>query len=481
MILGLPWLEEYNPKIDWDLRTIDITSVLPKTTFGKILRRTIKLSKMEILIHTPKPTIKEIFKDNDSLSQTIPLPFDGPLLMHFDEEPYEKIDIATLVNDENEIEEFCSSDFRSYLEKNNEDYEDYEQDRVWVRAKTSISQELAQKLEKEKPRTELPDTLIDYRSVFEKKPSERLPTRKTWDHAIDLKPDFIPRDCKIYPMTPEEQGKLEEFINENLNKGYIRPSKSPNASPFFCVSKKDSKKLHPCQDYRRLNDATIKNAYPLPRVGDLLDKLKGAKYFTKLDLRWGYNNVRIKEGNEWKAAFKTNLGLFEPLVMYFGLCNSPGTFQNMMNDILREEINEGWLLVYMDDILIFTDNRSKLIELTRRVLQKLKDNDLFLNLDKCTFDVEEIEYLGMIITENQIKMDPVKLAGIADWPVPTSVKQVRSFLGFGNFYRRFIGHYASIARPLNDLTKKNLVWNWSPDCQQAFDELKRKFQTAPSS
>src|ERR1700724_3434545 len=150
---------------------------------------------------------------------------------------------------------------------------------------------------------------------------------------------------------------------------------------------------------------------------------------------------------------------FEPLVMFFGLCNSPATFQNMMNDILREEINEGWLLVYMDEILIFTPDRSKLNYYTRRVLRKLQENDLFLNLDKCTFDVEEIDYLEMIVRENQIKMDPTKLVGIAEWPIPTTVKQVRSFLGFGNFYRRFIGHYAYIARSFNDLTRKNLVWH----------------------
>ena len=125
-----------------------------------------------------------------------------------------------------------------------------------------------------------------------------MPERRKWDHAIDLKPDFIPKDFKVYPMSPEEQKKLNEFLDENLRKGYIRPSKSPMASPFFFVAKKDSKKLRPCQDYRRLNEGMIKNAYPLPRIGDLLDKLKGAKVFTKLDLRWGYNNVRIKEGDE---------------------------------------------------------------------------------------------------------------------------------------------------------------------------------------
>jgi hypothetical protein len=195
-----------------------------------------------------------------------------------------------------------------------------------------------------------------YKSVFEKEASERFPESQPWDHAIDLKPDFIPKDCKVYPLTLAEQTKLDKFLKENLRKGYIRPSTSPMASPFFFVSKKDSDALRPCQDYQYLNDGTMKNVYPLPLVSDLLDKLKGTNIFMKLDIRWGYHNIRIKEGNEWKGAFKTNKGLFEPTVMFFGLCNSLVTFQVMMNDILRDMLNEGWLIIYMDDILIYLNN-----------------------------------------------------------------------------------------------------------------------------
>ena len=159
----------------------------------------------------------------------------------------------------------------------------------------------------------------------------------------------------------------------------------------------------------------------------------------KLDLRWGYNNVWIKEGDEWKATFKTSMGLFEPTVMFFGLCNSPSTFQNMMDEIFIKELQEGWLVIYMDDMLLFSKDKQELETNTLQVLKKLRENDLFLNLDKCMFCVEEVEYLGMIISENKISMDKTKLAGILNWPVPTTMKQVRSFLGFGNFYRKFIG------------------------------------------
>src|SRR6266436_1479749 len=202
-----------------------------------------------------------------------------------------------------------------------------------------------------------------------------------------------------------------------MEKGYIRPSQSPMASPFFFGDKKDGK-LRPCQDYRALNEGTIKNNYPLPLIAELIDKLKGACYFTKLDVRWGYNNVRIKDGDQWKAAFKTNRGLFEPTVMFFGLCNSPATFQSMMDHIFRDKTSEGWVIIYMDDIFIFTqeilDNKTN----TRRILKQLADNDLYLKPEKGVFWQTKVEYLGLIIQENQLAMDPVKLSGIAKWPTP---------------------------------------------------------------
>lgn len=155
-----------------------------------------------------------------------------------------------------------------------------------------------------------------------------------------------------------------------------------------------------------------------------MDKLKGVKVFTKLDLRWGYNNVRIKDGDEWKAAFKTNRGLFKPTVMFFGLCNSPATFQTMMDELFKDMIDEGWLIIYMDDMLIFSENLEEQEKRTLQVLKRLQENNLFLKLEKCTFDAPQVEYLGMIISKNKVSMDPTKLAGIKDWPTPTTVKGV---------------------------------------------------------
>lgn len=178
----------------------------------------------------------------------------------------------------------------------------------------------------------IPTRYEQYSDIFQKKASERFPPSRSYDHSIDLKPDFIPSDCSVYSLTPKERIKHDEFIEENLRKGYIRQSNSPQVSPFFFVGKKDGD-LRPCEDYRKLNTGTIRNNYPLPLIADLIDKLSHAKYFTKLDLRNGYNNIRIRDGDQWKAAFKTPAGLFEPMVMFFGLCNSPATFQAFMNDI----------------------------------------------------------------------------------------------------------------------------------------------------
>jgi hypothetical protein len=174
------------------------------------------------------------------------------------------------------------------------------------------------------------------------------------------------------------------------------------ASPFFFVSKKDSDAFCPCQDYQYLNDGTMKNLYPLPLIGDLLDKLKGTNIFMKLDIQWGYHNIRIKEGDEWKGAFKTNKGLFEPTVMFFGLCNSPATFQVMMNDIFRNMLNEGWLIIYMDNILIYLNDPEEHRKRTLCMLARLHKHNLFLKVEKCKFDVKEVEYLGLIISKNKI-------------------------------------------------------------------------------
>lgn len=352
-----------------------------------------------------------------------------------------------------------------------------------INASSTVSQKLAE--QNRKPDSEkrsfediVPAHYHDHHKVFSKESFDELPERKVWDHAIELKSDSEPFRSKIYPLSPNEQAELDVFLDENLKSGRIRPSKSPIAAPVFFVKKKDGS-LRLVQDYRKLNSFTIKNSYPLPLISDLINKLSKAKYFTKLDVRWGYNNVRIKEGDEWKAAFRTNRGLFEPLVMFFGLTNSPATFQTMMNDLFKDLIDEGVVIVYIDDILIFTEDMTLHREVVRKVLDILKQNKLYLKAEKCEFEKTKVEYLGLIISQGQIEMDPVKIEGVSKWPTPSNVTEVQSFLGFTNFYRRFIRDFAGIAKPLHELARKDTPWTWTQRQQEAFDSLKHSITSSP--
>jgi len=356
-------------------------------------------------------------------------------------------------------------------------------ERLWCAAGYTYSTELAEKAGRSKPKRSLDEMIpSDYRrhaKVFSEAESERLPEHKPYDHSIDLKPE-TPETIrsKIYPMPVNEQEELDRFLEDSLRKGYIVPSKSPIASPVFFIKKKDGR-LRLVQDYRRLNDFTVKNRYPLPLASDIINRLRQARIFTKFDVRWGYNNIRIKAGDEWKAAFTTNRGLFEPQVMFFGLTNSPATFQALMNTIFADLVAAGKVAVYLDDILIYSSTPQEHRNTTHEVLRRLANHDLYLRPEKCEFDQPRVEYLGLIIQEGEVSMDPVKVQAISSWPAPRSLRELRGFLGFANFYRRFIKDFARLARPLNDLTKKDTPWHWDAAQQQAFQTLKHTFSKKP--
>jgi len=257
-------------------------------------------------------------------------------------------------------------------------------------------------------------------------------------------------DCKVYPMNRIKDQAVQEFLNNELEKGYIRESKSPYTSSFFFVRKKDGK-LRPVQDYWKINALTIRNQYPLPLIADLIRDLSNTHIYTKLDVRWGYNNVRIQEGDERKAAFKTRYGLFEPTVMYFGLTNSPATFQTMMNYIYRDVILKHEPLgttirVYMDDIGIATcTNLDDHHRAVHDILKVAQLHDLYFKPEKCLFHSPSMDYLGVILEKGVTRMDPAKIAGVDTWPVPKNVTDIRKSLGFLNFYRPFIKDFALIA------------------------------------
>ena len=214
----------------------------------------------------------------------------------------------------------------------------------------------------------------------------------------------------------------------------------------------------------------IKDKILLPPIGEVINKLKEAKYFNKLNLIWGYNNVQIKEGDEWKAAFLTNKGLFKPQVMYFGLCNSPEIFQRMMNSIFQELLHKEVLVNYMDNFVILAKTMEELKKRTIRFLKIAEKHNLCFKQSKYDFNIEEILILGVIVGKGQVKMEQEKIKAVKEWKTPTKVKDVESFLGFANFYRRFIQNFSHIAKPLNELKGKK-EWVWNKDHQKAFDEL----------
>ena len=271
----------------------------------------------------------------------------------------------------------------------------------------------------------------------------------------------------------------KSFVKEHLRTGWIVHSKSPQASPFFFIPKKDGT-LCPCQDYCYLNSHTGWNAHPLPLIPKLIDDMKESTLFTKFDIHWGYNNICIKEEDQWKATFITSMGLFEPTVMFFGFCNAPPTFQAFMNYIFANMLQEKWLKIYMDDLGIHTkDDVALHHERTHWVLQRLREHRLSIKLSKCMFDAPHMKFLGMIIRQGEIKMDRKKLEAIEKWKPPTSVKEIWLFTGFANFYRKFILDFSNIVAPLNLLTRKGEPWIWTQLQQWAFERLKHIFSFTP--
>jgi len=354
-----------------------------------------------------------------------------------------------------------------------------------TRIKATTATDLAVAAQQYTKRTIVPKEYQQFAKVFSEEESKQYPPRRVWDHAIELKegsPDAL--DCKVYPLNQTEDQAVQDFIKMELDKGYIRVSKSPYASPFFFIRKKDGK-LRPVQDYRKINALTVRNQYPLPLISDLLRDLSNAHIYTKLDVRWGYNNVRIREGNESKATFKTHYGLFEPTVMYFGLTNSPATFQTMMNFIYQDVILKHEPLgtsirVYMDDIGIATrTNLADHIKAIHDVLHVAQEHNLFFKPEKCLFHAPSMDYLGVILEKGVTRMDPVKIAGIDKWPIPKNVTEVQRAVGFFNFYHPFIKGFAHIACPLHQLTRKTQEWCWGEEEQNAFDTLKAQVTADP--
>ncbi|QRV99243.1 Transposon Tf2-7 polyprotein [Ceratobasidium sp. AG-Ba] len=324
----------------------------------------------------------------------------------------------------------------------------------------------------------IPEEFMEFIDVFSEELFKKLPEHRSFDCNIDfVEGSDLPKPAKVYPLSPIESRTIKEFIDQELADGKIRPSKSPIASPCFFVKKKDGS-LRLVTDYRKINNITIPDQFPMPLQVELVDQVKNAKIYSKLDLRWGFNNIRIKEGDEWKTAFRTAYGIYEYLVMPFGLKNAPAVLQRMMNDIFRHLLGVT-VVVYMDDILIFSEKEEEHAEHVKEVLKILRENNLYAKLSKCEFFVKKVIFLGLVITPEGISMEEEKIKAIMEWGAPRKIKEVQAFLGFVNFYRRFIAEFSKIARPLHDLTKKDTKFEWTQECQQAFEEIKKRVSQDP--
>ncbi|KAJ8356966.1 hypothetical protein SKAU_G00197600 [Synaphobranchus kaupii] len=323
----------------------------------------------------------------------------------------------------------------------------------------------------------VPKQYHDLGRTFSKSRALSLPPHRPYDCCIDLLAGAKLPSGRLYSLSGPEKLAMEEYIHESLASGIIRPSSSPVGAGFFFVGKKDGS-LRPCIDYRGLNSITIRNKYPLPLINTAFEPLSQAVIFTKLDLRNAYHLVRIREGDEWKTAFNTPLGHYEYLVVPFGLTNAPAVFQGMVNDVLRDLLGKT-VFVYIDDILIFSKSPQEHILHVREVLQRLLENQLFVKAEKCSFHVSSVPFLGFIIEEGSIRADPVKVKAVTEWPQPTSRKHLQQFLGFANFYRRFIRNYSVIAAPLTKLTSTAFSFCWNSEAQRAFEQLKTRFSSAP--
>ena len=319
--------------------------------------------------------------------------------------------------------------------------------------------------------------LQEYEDVFPEELPKGLPPLRGIEHQIDFIPGAVIPNRPAYRANPEETKELQRQIEELLDKGHVRESLSPCAVPVILVPKKDGT-WRMCIDCRAVNKITIKYRHPIPRLDDMLEDLHGSKIYSKIDLKSGYHQIRIKNGDEWKTAFKTKHGLYEWLVMPFGLTNAPSTFMRLMNHVLRSFIGK-FVVVYFDDILIYSKNLDEHILHIQSVLSVLRENKLYANLSKCTFCVESVNFLGFVVSSEGIKVDKSKVDAIISWPRPTTVHEVRSFHGLASFYRRFVKDFSSKAAPLNELVKKNVKFEWGEKQEQAFDQLKKDLTTAP--
>jgi len=435
VILGLPWLESVNPDICWATRSIRVPNK------GSSITHT--LAPVPI----SSPTIKSTESTNpssndaaaDELQRTI-----ADFLSTMTEEFYPDLSSTMSLIDTNTRKSKTTSTEPDL---------------------TAMGKQL----------------FTTYDDVFPDQLPPGLPPARSVDHHIELKPGSKPACRQAFRQSQADDEAINKEVERGLAMGIMRPSQSAFSSLAFQVPKKpgDPEK-RVVVDYRALNDITVKSKYPLPRTDELFDRLQGARYFSKLDLRTGFHQIRLAPEDTHKTAFRTSKGLFEYLVLAMGLCNAPGTFMQLMNETFSDLLYKG-VLVFLDDIIIYSDTLEEHTELLNKVLQRLRTHKLYAKQSKCALYQQEVDFLGHYVGQHGLRVMEDKVEAVTDWPTPRNVRDVRAFLGLVGFYRRFIRNFSAIALPLSQLTRTvtGSPFEWGDKQQKSFDQLKRALQTAP--
>lgn len=432
IILGMPWLQQYNPQIDWQQLSIQlrVKPSQPSVTLASALASTPATPTPPARAAKPRPPLR-IWSHKALL------------------ECYARGQVSALSI-------------------------------AWVTpasdgSLTALAATPSNPTQPTDP--ELQQLLQRYADVFPEQLPKGLPPQRDIDHRIELVPGKAPPHHPVRRASPAELDELKVQLEELLEAGFIRPSKSPFGAAILFVRKKDGS-MRMCIDYRALNEQTVKNRYPLPRVDELFDRLQGAKFFSKIDLRSGYHQIRIAEPDVHKTAFRCRYGHYEYLVMPFGLTNAPATFMALMNDIFRPYLDK-FVLAFLDDILIYSRTREEHLQHLTLVLQELRRHKLCAKASKCEFLRDRVEFLGHIVGSDGLHMMQDKLDAVAKWPALTCVDDLRSFLGTVGYYRRFIEGFSRLAAPLTDLLAKGTPFTWGATQQASFDTLKARMLSKP--
>ena len=442
-IIGMNWLQQFNPDIDWNQRVLRFQHHGQSYLIPAIPS---DLSK------PTTETVQTAVKSESPIAETV-----TPASPHVSSSSTPSISPIQLVS---------SRCIRKAMKKNDIG--------CVVLAKIQAVETAASSSSSD---PSLSSLLSEFSDVFPAELPPELPPAREVDHRIELTQSTPPNPRSVYRMSPSELDELKKQLDELIAAGFIKPSKSPFGAPVLFVKKKDGS-MRMCVDYRDLNRITIKNRYPLPRVDELFDRLKGASWFSKIDLRSGYHQVRIHPDDVHKTAFRTRYGHYEFLVLPFGLTNAPATFMHLMQSIFGSHL-DSFVIVFLDDILIFSKNKADHYRHVKMVLQLLRKNKLYAKASKCEFFKRKISFLGHVVSAGGISMEQDKVKAIQEWPTPTSVTAVRSFHGLANYYRRFVHNFSKIAAPLTSLLQHKEKWCWDDSHQKSFDALKSAISSAP--